>query len=144
MSWRGDACGQYSFCLFRPRIVSTSRERVHVCGLRADVEAGGAEPPDPLALNLLLGPPCPVSTQKRRISVQRLSAFFTASSSSLENVHMEINGPTATISPAGFPIESAPDRADPFSRQLLGALLSLRGGDFAVRMPSDLTGVNGK
>src|SRR5689334_15563307 len=33
---------------------------------------------------------------------------------------------------------------DAFSKQLLAALLSLRDGDFAVRLPSDLTGVNGK
>src|SRR5689334_10059654 len=33
---------------------------------------------------------------------------------------------------------------DAFSKQLLAALLSLREGDFAVRLPSDLTGVNGK
>ena len=46
----------------------------------------------------------------------------------------------------------APDRLGPpgppeidlFSRQLLAAMLAFRSGDFAVRMPSDLTGVNGK
>src|SRR3954453_20671957 len=32
----------------------------------------------------------------------------------------------------------------PFSRALLSAMLSLRDGDFAVRMPSDVTGVDGK
>jgi HAMP domain-containing protein/signal transduction histidine kinase/DNA-binding response OmpR family regulator len=33
---------------------------------------------------------------------------------------------------------------DAFSRRLLGAMLSLRNGDFAVRMPADLTGIDGK
>ena len=33
---------------------------------------------------------------------------------------------------------------DSFSGDLLSALLSLRNGDFTVRLPSDLTGVNGK
>src|ERR1700730_11860699 len=33
---------------------------------------------------------------------------------------------------------------DQFSRQLLSAMLSLRDGDFAVRLPSDLIGLNGK
>src|SRR5436309_2962043 len=33
---------------------------------------------------------------------------------------------------------------DPFSRQLLAAMLAFRNGDFAARMPSDLTGVEGK
>src|SRR5262245_56760438 len=31
-----------------------------------------------------------------------------------------------------------------FSRQLLAAMLALRDGDFAARMPNDLTGVDGK
>ena len=46
----------------------------------------------------------------------------------------------------------APDRLGPpgppdidlFSRQLLAAMLSYRNGEFSVRMPTDLTGVNGK
>src|SRR5947208_2357595 len=33
---------------------------------------------------------------------------------------------------------------DPFSRALLSAMLSLKEGDFSVRMPSDLLSVNGK
>jgi HAMP domain-containing protein/signal transduction histidine kinase/DNA-binding response OmpR family regulator len=33
---------------------------------------------------------------------------------------------------------------DPFSRQLLAAMLSLRDGDFGVRLPVDLTGFDGK
>jgi methyl-accepting chemotaxis protein len=33
---------------------------------------------------------------------------------------------------------------DQFSRALLGAMLSFKQGDFSVRMPVDLTGVNGK
>ncbi|HTC69555.1 MAG TPA: HAMP domain-containing protein, partial [Acidothermaceae bacterium] len=58
---------------------------------------------------------------------------------------MEINGPTATIDTAGFPTgASSSGGVDQFSRQLLGALLSLRDGDFAVRLPLELTGVDGK
>src|SRR5262245_33059587 len=34
--------------------------------------------------------------------------------------------------------------ADLFSRQLLAAMLSFREGNFSVRLPSDLVGVNGK
>jgi HAMP domain-containing protein/CheY-like chemotaxis protein/signal transduction histidine kinase len=37
-----------------------------------------------------------------------------------------------------------PVEADAFSKQLLGALLEFRDGNFAVRLPSSLTGVNGK
>ncbi|HZP47518.1 MAG TPA: HAMP domain-containing protein, partial [Vicinamibacterales bacterium] len=33
---------------------------------------------------------------------------------------------------------------DPFAKQLLSAMLAFRDGDFAVRLPSDLTGLNGK
>src|SRR5436309_15481921 len=33
---------------------------------------------------------------------------------------------------------------DPFSRQLLAAMLAFRNGDFAARMPAELTGVEGK
>ncbi len=58
---------------------------------------------------------------------------------------MEINGPTATIDAAGFPTgASSSSGADQFSTQLLDALLSLRDGNFAVRLPSELTGVDGK
>ena len=37
-----------------------------------------------------------------------------------------------------------PENGVPFSNQLLMAMLSFRDGDFAVRMPSTLTGVDGK
>jgi HAMP domain-containing protein/signal transduction histidine kinase/CheY-like chemotaxis protein len=59
---------------------------------------------------------------------------------------MDINGPTATLDSAGFavPAVSGGNGVDHFSTQLLNALLSLRDGDFAVRLPADLTGVNGK
>jgi HAMP domain-containing protein/CheY-like chemotaxis protein/signal transduction histidine kinase len=58
---------------------------------------------------------------------------------------MEINGPTATIDPAGFPSGASSSSGVPrFSKQLLAALLSLRDGDFAVRLPSELTDVDGK
>src|SRR5262245_54947648 len=56
---------------------------------------------------------------------------------------MKINGPTR-INPSKFPTGAQRLRTDPFSGELLAALLSLRNGDFGVRLPSDLTGVNGK
>src|SRR5215471_14825795 len=44
-----------------------------------------------------------------------------------------------------FPVDAQrTTSADVFSGELLAALLSLRDGDFSVRLPSDLTGVNGK
>ena len=33
---------------------------------------------------------------------------------------------------------------DPFSKALLSAMLAFREGNFSVRLPSDITGVNGK
>jgi HAMP domain-containing protein len=58
---------------------------------------------------------------------------------------MDVNGPTATIDPAGFPARvSGSSAAELFSRQLLGALVSLREGDFTVRLPAELTGLDGK
>src|SRR5437764_5190265 len=39
---------------------------------------------------------------------------------------------------------SASHNGDDFSRKLLGVLSSLRDGDFSVRMPTDLTGLDGK
>ena len=33
---------------------------------------------------------------------------------------------------------------DAFASQLLTAMLSLRNGDFSVRLPADVTGLNGK
>ncbi len=44
----------------------------------------------------------------------------------------------------GGAIGTGPVDPDHFSRGLLAAMLALKEGDFAVRMPSDLTGVNGK
>ena len=38
----------------------------------------------------------------------------------------------------------APTDAEPFSRALLSAMLALNEGDFSVRLPRDLTGVDGK
>jgi HAMP domain-containing protein/CheY-like chemotaxis protein len=56
---------------------------------------------------------------------------------------MEItSSPTATYDPK-LGIGVSPD-GDPFSKQLLAVLLSFREGDFAVRLPSALTGLNGK
>src|SRR5690242_4020531 len=51
---------------------------------------------------------------------------------------------TADSSPAPHDEGVAGSGADTFSPRLLAALLSLRDGDFGVRLPSDLTGVNGK
>jgi len=39
-------------------------------------------------------------------------------------------------------IDDLPEMLD--SRLLLNALVALRKGDFSVRLPSDLTGLNGK
>src|SRR5438093_315957 len=54
---------------------------------------------------------------------------------------------TATLDPD----DRSPSRSstpvpepDPFSRQLLAAMLAFRNGNFAARLPSDLTGVSGK
>ncbi len=60
--------------------------------------------------------------------------------------------PTASTAPTGssatydpnFQIGTAVQRDDPFARQLLSAMLAFRDGDFGVRLPSDLTGLNGK
>jgi HAMP domain-containing protein/signal transduction histidine kinase/DNA-binding response OmpR family regulator len=56
---------------------------------------------------------------------------------------MEFTGTTAALDsnhalPTAVPVDDA------FSRQLLAAMLALRGGDFTVRMPSDRTGIDGK
>src|SRR5438034_11742404 len=49
--------------------------------------------------------------------------------------------PTAIDSDRG--LSPAPD-TDPFSRQLLAAMLAFRNGSFATRMPTDLIGVQGR
>ena len=49
--------------------------------------------------------------------------------------------PTTVDSDRGH--SPAPD-TDPFSRQLLAAMLAFRNGSFATRMPTDLIGVQGK
>src|SRR5712691_1767487 len=49
-----------------------------------------------------------------------------------------------TIDPTRFGLEPPATGVDQFPKQLLGALLSLRDGDFGVRLPSDLTGLNCK
>src|SRR3954467_6916098 len=51
---------------------------------------------------------------------------------------------TPTLDPSGYPLGGNGSQADSFWRQLLSAMLSLRDGSFAVRLPSDLTGVDGK
>jgi hypothetical protein len=65
---------------------------------------------------------------------------------------MESATPRSTIdavSGNGAPPNPAPghgaiDAREAFFTQLLSALLSLRNGDFAARLPSDLIGLNGK
>ncbi len=58
---------------------------------------------------------------------------------------MKNTGPTAMAGRTEFPTSAERSIAvDSFSGDLLSALLSLRNGDFTVRLPSDLTGVNGK
>ena len=54
---------------------------------------------------------------------------------------MDFN-PVVTADTRTLPV--APQDPDAFSRQLLSAMLAFRDGDFAARMPSDLTGINGK
>src|SRR5918911_1933257 len=56
---------------------------------------------------------------------------------------MEPTGTTATYDPS-FPLGVTPSTDDLFSKQLLTAMLAFRDGDFGVRLPSDITGVNGK
>jgi hypothetical protein len=52
--------------------------------------------------------------------------------------------PLAPILGSGGPMGTAVVERDQFSRQLLSAMLSFRDGQFAVRLPSDLIGVDGK
>src|SRR5437762_3166067 len=51
---------------------------------------------------------------------------------------------SAALDPHATPPAPAPAEADPFSRQLLAAMLAFRNGNFAARMPPDLTGIEGK
>src|SRR5262245_19587971 len=61
---------------------------------------------------------------------------------------MDVTGPLATINPTDHPPTpsngNTPAGVDPFARELLDSLLALRDGKFAVRLPADLTGLNGK
>ena len=59
---------------------------------------------------------------------------------------MEFRDTATTLEPtSGDGPGSAARNSDPsFPRSLLAAMLRLKEGDFAVRMPSDLTGVDGK
>src|SRR5580765_8880406 len=58
---------------------------------------------------------------------------------------MDVTGPLATIDPAGVPLGARRENGvDSFAKELLDALLALRDGKFAVRLPSDLTGLSGK
>jgi HAMP domain-containing protein/signal transduction histidine kinase/DNA-binding response OmpR family regulator len=55
-----------------------------------------------------------------------------------------MDSPLATFAPGVALTSGHGPEADEFSRQLLAAMLSYRNGNFTARMPSDLTGVNGK
>src|SRR5262252_3977561 len=59
---------------------------------------------------------------------------------------MDVTGPLATIDPTRLHVGASPlePGVDAFAKELLDALLALRDGRFAVRLPSDLTGLNGK
>src|SRR5580765_3332444 len=58
---------------------------------------------------------------------------------------MDVTGPLATIDPAGVPLGARRENGvDSFAKELLDALLALRDGKFAVRLPSDLIGLSGK
>src|SRR5829696_7961565 len=54
-----------------------------------------------------------------------------------------MESPLAAYAPDRL-VPPAPSDIDLFSRELLAAMLSYRNGEFSVRMPTDLTGVNGK
>src|ERR1700746_2851263 len=56
---------------------------------------------------------------------------------------MERTSPTARFDPTPPAASRTFDDAA-FSKQLLTAMLGLRDGDFSVRLPSDLTGIDGK
>ena len=56
---------------------------------------------------------------------------------------MERSPLTATADPR-FQDSGQPADGTPFSRHLLTALLALRDGDFSLRLPADLTGIDGK
>src|SRR5215468_5711390 len=58
---------------------------------------------------------------------------------------MDGTGPFTAIGTADLPPGTEQTYGvDPFSKELLAALLALRDGRFAVRLPSDLTGLSGK
>ena len=50
---------------------------------------------------------------------------------------------TATLGDP-FQVGTSSEPSSPFSKALLGALFSLRDGDFSVRLPADLIGIDGK
>src|SRR5437867_2575492 len=60
---------------------------------------------------------------------------------------MELRNAPSTldpIRPSALPAGTAESDLEQFSRTLLSAMLSFRDGNFSVRMPPDLTGINGK
>src|SRR5262245_11092887 len=58
---------------------------------------------------------------------------------------MDVAGPLVTFDPAGLTLGAGRENGtDSFAKELLDALLALRDGRFAGRLPSDLTGRGGK
>jgi hypothetical protein len=57
---------------------------------------------------------------------------------------MELTGTTTIDSGNGHPPAPLLPDNEAFSKRLLSAMLAFRDGDFAARMPNDLTGVDGK
>ena len=58
-----------------------------------------------------------------------------------------ITSSASTLEPAparGHTAGPGAGELDQFSQSLLSAMLSFKQGDFSVRMPSSLTGINGK
>src|SRR5215467_5891175 len=67
------------------------------------------------------------------------------SSSSSRGTLMDGTGPLTAIGTTDLPLGTEQTYGvDRFGKQLLDALLALKDGRFAVRLPSDLTGLNGK
>src|SRR5436190_19757088 len=56
---------------------------------------------------------------------------------------MDPSNSAVTVDP-NYPLPGRLTTDDEFAKHLLSAMLAFREGEFAVRLPSDLTGVNGK
>ena len=57
---------------------------------------------------------------------------------------MDVTGTTVSTRDTHQPMPSSVPTGDAFQKQLLSAMLGFRSGDFAARMPTDLTGLDGK